>query len=335
MSSRDNLGVKNHMLHIICPNTAIDVRIELEHFAHGVVQRAIGSTGYASGKGVNSAFTCDFLGISTGLHAMVGTLDEDYFSAVGLTSVDAFLSVFPGETRRNLTIIDKNGLVSHIQTTGFSVDEIGVDKFIKGACSNIKNGGVALISGSLPKGFSHEKLFELVRKVRELGASIVLDTDLFRIDQNVGMEIDFVKPNIEELNAYLERHSISGLDMALKRLSDLGVKQTIVTCGSRGAYIFNANGEKTLFARSNFDSPGKEAIGSGDAFIGAFAGSLSNGDSQAIALEHAIAAGHSNIFHDGPGRIGNTFHRILETAQSEEINRSVAIQQVTALLHEV
>ncbi len=282
---------------------------------------------------MNSAFTCDFLGISSSLHAMVGALDEDYFSASGLVHIDPVLSLFPGETRRNLTIVDKKGLVAHIQTTGFSVDETGIDKFTQETCGKIETGDVALISGSLPKGFDDAKLFKLVSDIREQGASIVLDTDLHRIDHNDGLEIDFIKPNLEELNAYFEKHSISNLSMGLKKLNDLGVKHTIVTCGSKGAYIFDADGECAQFAQSSFNGVGKEPIGSGDAFIGAFAASLSTGSSRVKALENAIAAGHSNLFHDGPGRIGETFHSILENTLSQDLNRNVACRRVSELLH--
>jgi len=320
------------MLHIICPNTAIDVRIELDQFARGEVQRATDSIGYASGKGVNSAFTCDFLGIPSNLHAMVGALDEDYFTACKFTDVDAFLSLFPGETRRNLTIVDQEGLVAHVQTSGFSVDEVGVDNFLQKTCAKIKNGDVALVSGSLPEGFEHTKLFELVSKIRELGAIVVLDTDLYRIDQNSGLEIDFVKPNIEELKAYLKRHSISELGTALKRLADLGVKHTIVTCGAKGAYIFSADSGRVHFTQSNFENSGKEAIGSGDAFIGAFSALLSKGGSQVTAIKHAISAGHSNIFHAGPGRIGETFHSILGNASCQELNRQAVLRQISEIL---
>ena len=320
------------MLHIICPNTAIDVRIELDRFALGEVQRAIESTGFASGKGVNSAFTCDFLGVSSRLYAMVGALDEDYFLACGFTDVEACLSLSPGETRRNLTIVDKDGLVAHIQTKGFSVDDAGVNRFIQKACARVENGDVALISGSLPNGFNRVSLFELITRFRNFGATVVLDTDLHRIDQSSGLEIDFVKPNIEELNAYLEMHLISDLDTGLRRLGDLGVKNIIVTCGSKGAYVFSNEGERVHFAQSSFKKVGQEAIGSGDAFIGAFAALLSNGDSQVSALTHAIAAGHSNIFHDGPGRIGETFQGILESTSYQDMNRETAIAEVSKAL---
>ena len=79
------------MFHIICPNTAIDVRIQLDLFVHGQVQRATDSKGFASGKGVNSAFTSDFLGTKARLHAMVGTLDKDYFNTCAFTNTEALL----------------------------------------------------------------------------------------------------------------------------------------------------------------------------------------------------------------------------------------------------
>lgn len=320
------------MLHILCPNTAIDVRIELKRFRLGEVQRASGNKGFASGKGINSSYACNFLGKKANLHAMVGELDQDYFHLVSLENITQNLVPLSGETRRNLTIVDANGLVAHIQTTGFEVSKKEVEYYLQTIEDGVVSGDTVLISGSLPIGFSGAKFQELIESLNKIGVIVIVDTDLGRITERGFLPIDFVKPNIEELLAFAEQHKIFDFKDIHALLKTSGVRSIIVTCGEQGSFLFKDLSQPVLFTRSEFEGGSREAIGSGDAFIGVFAAMISEGVSEEIALLNATSAGHSNIFHEGPGRIGLSFFEIFESARLKIISGDHALEVVNKIM---
>ncbi len=281
---------------------------------------------------MNSAFASDYLGIATFLHAMVGELDQDYFSNCLFRRTQIELVSFPGETRRNLTIVDADGLVAHIQTIGFEVTDNEVIRFTEHVSNRVQKKDTVLISGSLPTGFSNERLLDLIREVKSQGANILVDTDLDRIINVGSTPIDFIKPNIEELRAFSQQNAMTSFEEGLKRFEESGVRFTIVTCGSYGAFLFGDKKDPALFSSSKFEKSGLEAIGSGDAFIGVFAAGLSQGWNCSEALRQGTAAGHSNLYHKGPGRIGDTFEKILEKSQVKEVDRRYAIEEIDNIL---
>ncbi|MCU7867435.1 MAG: hypothetical protein KZQ98_02730 [Candidatus Thiodiazotropha sp. (ex Lucinoma borealis)] len=307
------------MLHIVCPNTSIDVKIELNTFALGEVQRAVKNQGFAAGKGVNCAFACNYIDKAVVLHAMVGELDKDYFQKSVSTRMSTNLFSIPGETRRNLTIIDSNGLVAHIQTNGYSTPDDAVYNFIKTITDAVSFEDTVLISGSLPRGFSDDRLNELIIKLSDVGATVNVDTDLKRLRNDGSLSINCVKPNIEELSNYAKFHQLYDFKEIIETLQSLKVATIIISCGADGSYLFRGAHQPVLFSESSFDLQGMEAVGSGDAFIAVYTAMTSEGADESTALLHATSAGHSNVYHEGPGRIGKTYLEILHHVHIEEM----------------
>jgi fructose-1-phosphate kinase PfkB-like protein len=102
-----------------------------------------------------------------------------------------------------------------------------------------------------------------------------------------------IKPNIEEAEALLHRgiRDEKAEQRAVEELLALGVKVVLLSCGERGAYLGTGQGIYFLQSPRVHEV---SAVGSGDAFVGAFASRILAGDDLRDAAKWGVAAGAAN-----------------------------------------
>ena len=111
-------------------------------------------------------------------------------------------------------------------------------------------------------------------------------------NDNVDLEhitkCEFYSPNETELGrlTHLPVESIDQIKDAAHSLVDQGVKNVIVTIGSRGALWVCADHEELI---PSYKVNAVDSIGAGDSFVGAFAHYYTNGEAIPTALRHANA----------------------------------------------
>mgnify|MGYP006148589379 CR=1 FL=1 len=89
--------------------------------------------------------------------------------------------------------------------------------------------------------------------------------------------IDFFTPNEKEAGFYLNRNveTESDVKLAAKDFLKKGIKNVIITLGSKGVYFLNSN-EEYLIKALNLKSEVVDTTGAGDAFNGSFSFALAN-----------------------------------------------------------
>lgn len=127
--------------------------------------------------------------------------------------------------------------------------------------------------------------------------------------------IDFLTPNeIElELLSGIKVSDEKSIVKAAEKLLEKGVKNIIVTMGDKGAYLINKN-ERKIFPANKVDIV--DSTGAGDAFNGAFAFALSNGEDIDKAIELAISVASFSVTKMGaqssmPGLDEIKFYKIV------------------------
>ncbi len=106
--------------------------------------------------------------------------------------------------------------------------------------------------------------------------------------------IDFLTPNETELELLsgIKVSDEKSIEKAAEKLLEKGVKNIIVTMGDKGAYLINKN-ERKIFPANKVDIV--DSTGAGDAFNGAFAFALSNGEGIDKAIELAISVASFSV----------------------------------------
>jgi len=98
--------------------------------------------------------------------------------------------------------------------------------------------------------------------------------------------VDFFSPNETELATLtgLPTESMDEISRAAQRLVDMGVKNVLVTIGSRGVLWVSATTSRLIDA---VKVAAVDTTGAGDSFIGAFAHYYAQGETVPKALQHA------------------------------------------------
>lgn len=123
--------------------------------------------------------------------------------------------------------------------------------------------------------------------------------------------IDFITPNETEAG------SITGINVdtdddvrkAAKIMLDMGIKNVIITLGSRGSYFTDGKTEAFIPA---YKCKAVDTVGAGDSFNGAFAAALASGEEIEAALKFASAAASISVTRKGAAGSTAYYNEIIE-----------------------
>ena len=128
-----------------------------------------------------------------------------------------------------------------------------------------------------------------LKKAKEFNLTTIFNpAPASEINQNDFKLIDYFTPNETEASFYLKKkvESKEEIEIAAKMFLEKGVKNIVITLGSRGVYFANST-ENYFVDAFNLKDKVIDTTGAGDAFNGAFAYALSNNHKNKEALKFA------------------------------------------------
>ena len=128
-----------------------------------------------------------------------------------------------------------------------------------------------------------------LKKAKEFNLTTIFNpAPASEINQNDFKLIDYFTPNETEASFYLKKkvESKEEIEIAAKMFLEKGVKNIVITLGSRGVYFANST-ENYFVDAFNLKDKVIDTTGAGDAFNGAFAYALSNNHKNREALKFA------------------------------------------------
>jgi fructose-1-phosphate kinase PfkB-like protein len=136
--------------------------------------------------------------------------------------------------------------------------------------SRVDGDTVVTMTGRVPQGMAVEDVMELLRKAARKGAKIVVDSRSFTLENLKALGPWLIKPNQEEISAYLGRE-ISSLEQTLLEAMALhadGIANVMISMGGDGALLVCDEG---TFIAVPPKVEVKSTIGAGDSSIAGFA----------------------------------------------------------------
>ncbi len=230
----------------------------------------------AGGKGANQAVAIGKLG---GDVSFLGKVGQDLFGdllleAMEESGVDIDL-VERGRKESGIALInvDKKGNNNIVVIPGANWELDG--EYIERNKEAFKDSKLVLLQLEIPL----ESVKEALKLAKSLGKTTILNPAPARsLDQETIENIDILIPNQHELARLvgLEVESKNSILKAARILLDKGIKEIIVTLGSRGVLYINKDRHK--FYRS-YKVKALDTTAAGDSFIGGFVSSfIENGD---------------------------------------------------------
>ncbi|MEO6857234.1 MAG: 1-phosphofructokinase family hexose kinase [Solirubrobacteraceae bacterium] len=295
------------MIITVTLNAAIDKTLEVPSFTPGRRHRTVDQTTMAGGKGVNIARAIKELGqpvIATGLAG--GATGTRIVEALGDESIlNDFVRILD-ESRTNTVVLDPTtGLHTEINERGPAVSTQELQLFREKLLYLAQGASTCVFAGSLPRGVDQDIYFSLIREVKRLGVTTMIDTDGEPLRLAMRAEPDLVSPN--ELEAEeLVGHEFNDADDragAVCEMIRLGAGEAIMTV-SDGCYArLIENGTSTLYRVQVDEQEARSVVGSGDAFLAGYVAARYSGQEPLECLRFGVACGAESTQHFGAGII--------------------------------
>lgn len=300
------------MIITVTLNTAIDKTLAVPNFRLGRRHRTVEQTTMPGGKGVNVARVLKTLGapvIATGLAGgPTGTRLVEQLTQLSVLS--DFVRIRQ-ESRTNTAVIDPTtGEQTEINERGPAVSDQEIELFVDKLLYLAKGASMCVFAGSLPRDVEVDIYARLIREVRRLGVTTVVDTDGDPLRRTMRAEPDVISPNVLEAEELVGHEFNDEEDhvIGVREMAELGAREAIMTVPD-GCYALMApqepNGGRVLYRvrmPPGFIEP-RATVGSGDAFLAGFVASRYAGRSTEDALVYGVACGAESTQHLGAGLV--------------------------------
>jgi 1-phosphofructokinase/tagatose 6-phosphate kinase len=208
------------------------------------------------------------------------------------------------ESRTNTAVLDPTtGMHTEINERGPSVSVQELELFRDKLLYLAKGASICVFAGSLPRGMEPDVYAGLIREVKKLGVTTVVDTDGEPLRLAVRSEPDVVSPN--ELEAEeLVGHEFNDVDdraNAVAEMSRLGATEAIMTVPDGCyAYVHEAMSAELYRVRVQ-EQEARSTVGSGDAFLAGYVAARYSGRDPVDCLRFGVACGAESTQHFGAG----------------------------------
>jgi 1-phosphofructokinase family hexose kinase len=287
-------------------NPAIDHIIYIDKFKAGEVIRSKQSILIAAGKGINAARTVSCLQKEVIPFCFVGKNEAYLYRQLKSKYFRLYLFTVKGNTRSNITLIDSDDrLVTHLQTSGFVLNEVLLRPFEQQLENMISSGDVLVLSGSVAEGIPDDYYKRLVMAGNRKGCRVVLDSSGIKLKKGIEALPWVIKPNIHELRELSgnQVRSISEIVGESRKINKQGVEFVFISRGAKGVILTRKGipGYWTANVKLPSEKHDGDEIGCGDAMIGGISYSLSDNYGTEDILKMAVACGAANLLSKGPG----------------------------------
>ncbi len=275
---------------------AFDMHCHADHLALDHENLAYMDLCQAGGKGVNISRALVSNGTENLALLVLGQENADSFlrnlDDDGVT-YDAI--TVPGRIRENITI-HTGSSETRISFPGFGVEPDVLRRVEEKLLAMADSDTVVTMTGRTAEGMAVADVMEMLRKVAAKGAKIVVDSRSFSLADLKELKPWLIKPNQEEISAYLGRE-ISSLEQTLTEaqvLHEAGIVNVMISMGGDGALLVCDEG---TFIAEPPKVEVKSTIGAGDSSIAGFLACPD--DSAAKRLQWAVAYGSAACMAEG------------------------------------
>jgi tagatose 6-phosphate kinase len=261
----------------------------------GAVNRAVETVDGIAGKSINVAKVLKALGENPLAAGFIGgDRGRELKQSVEARGIKTDFVTVPERTRQCITVIDQTaGTQTELVEESRPVTAAKYSRLLGIIHRHVAKCKAVVMSGTLTPGAPEDFYLKCAKLGVKAGALRVVDAKGPPLMAALKAGLDVVKPNRSELEATFGKALKTDRDvkMAVRRLSDRGAKNVVVTDGSRPALAFDG----THFWR--IDSPRIKVvnpIGSGDSFTAGLVWRLIKGETLAEACRWAAACGAAN-----------------------------------------
>ncbi len=248
------------------------------------------------GKGANQAVAMAKL---KGNVSMIGKVGNDSFGKVLIEALNDsnvntdYIDTADCSTGVAFITVDKNAQNAIVVAPGanFELTKDDIDENID--C--IKNSDIVVIQLETPL----ETVKYALKVSKDLNKYTILNpAPAVKLDDEIIKNVDLLTPNETELEilSEIKIENEEDIKKAADKMIEKGVKELIVTLGSKGSLYIN---EEKSFFKPAYKVKAVDTTAAGDSFTGALAVALSNAKTMEEAMEFATKVGALSVMKEG------------------------------------
>lgn len=260
------------MILTVTLNTSIDKLYLLEKIRPETVMRVKEVHNTAGGKGLNVSRVAAKLGEKVIAMGFTGGFNGKYLeSLVDSPLIRCAFTHVDAETRSCINCWDlSDGRSTEYLEPGAPVSPEDTARFLADFDRELPAADVVSVSGSIPEGVPEDIYCSLIRRCRQAGVPVLIDTSGSRLASAVKEKPSFIKPNEDEILQLLGR-SVSGPEEAAHALTELhegGIPYAVLSLGAEGALLACSEG---VFRGKPPKLIPRNTVGCGDSMTAGFA----------------------------------------------------------------
>ncbi len=295
------------MIITVTLNAAIDKSLSVPSFRLGRRHRTVEQRTMPGGKGVNVARSLKTLGrpvIATGFAG--GATGTRIVEALTEESILNDFVRIREESRTNTSVHDPTtGTQTEINERGPEVTAKEAELFRDKLLYLASGAEIVVFAGSLPRGLEPSIYADLIRELRRMNVTTVVDAEGEPMRQAIRAEPHVVSPNVleaEELVGH-EFHEEADRVVAVSELCDLGAGESIVTLpdGCVASVLVDGRPERHRVWIEPREAVA--SVGAGDAFLAGYVSARYAGSAPTECLRFGVACGAESTQRLGAGLI--------------------------------
>ena len=280
------------MIYTITLNPSIDYYLYPEHLQVGAINRTNNVDYIAAGKGINVSRMLSELSIPSSCIFPAGGFTGTFLveSLKKISLIDVQPVMIEGTSRINVKI--RHEQETDLNAEGPKLSDETQRKLLK-LMDSVQENDYVIISGSIQHGLN-EFIVSLADAVNSHDGRLVLDIPNLPLDDLVACRPYLIKPNLEELQSFLQSDLPLKelLPLARQQLLDKGVGSILVSLGKDGACYLN--NEETYTITGPVMKP-LNTVAAGDSMLSATIGHLANGDDLQTSLKYGVSCGSAAV----------------------------------------
>ena len=282
-------------------NPAFDLHFGMEKFEarrENYVQSILRD---ACGKGINTSRALTVNGVDNTAYVILGEENCTEFAAQltrdGLNFVPLYTA---GRIRENITLHPTGDRETRISLDTFSLTEETLDRMEALLLQSISPDDLISFSGRVPRGITKEKVITFLRHLIETGACVIVDSNTFTPNDLSEIAPWFIKPNEQEIEAYIGRpirDARDAADVACELVKRGIAKEVMISLGGDGAAWSNGQ-RRLILGVPKLEHP-VSTIGAGDSTLAGLLAATAQEADTAEALRMALAYGTAACMTEG------------------------------------
>ncbi|MBQ3665031.1 MAG: 1-phosphofructokinase [Lachnospiraceae bacterium] len=297
------------MVYTLTFNPSLDYIVSVNHFMEGKVNRTSSERIVPGGKGINVSIVLANLGVQSIVLGFVagftGDEIERQLKKSGLLT--RFIDVKNGLSRINVKMKNEmeqqeknhkmNLIESEINGSGPLIGEEEMRQLME-ILSELSKEDLLVISGSIPQTSKDSIYMDIMKKLGENQAKIVVDATGQLLINTLRYHPFLIKPNQDEMEEIfgVKMKDEETLIQYGRKLKEKGAKNVLISRAEKGAVLICEDGN-VLVCKAP-EGKAVNSVGAGDSMVAGFiAGYLKSGD-EGYALKMGIAAGSASAFSE-------------------------------------